>query len=378
MRAPVLLLGALRVTACAAFLSAAASPPTAFRSAGVTAPAPPAVRSSSAAAASGGGGSDDVDVDPSEYDLTLFSPCKINLFLRILRKRPDGFHDLASLFQTVAFGDDLYLKLLDGGDGDEFLCNMPGVPVDRTNLVLRALDLVRERTGTTDRYFRANLVKQVPAQAGLGGGSGNAAAAMYGANELLGRPATPEQLVEWSGELGSDITFFLSHGTAYCTGRGEVMTPVRAPFGPVKLTIVKPDMGLSTPQVFGALDYEALSEEDPEELLAHFLESGVGPGGDDAYVNDLEQPAFDCLPELRELKEELLGVEGFDHVMMSGSGTSIFCIGEATDQDAFLAEFGGREGISVFPTEFISRGEGEGVWFDRDQGWTDAKSYASI
>mmetsp|Transcript_36356 Transcript_36356/g.79554 ORF Transcript_36356/g.79554 Transcript_36356/m.79554 type:complete len:374 (-) Transcript_36356:38-1159(-) len=320
-----------------------------------------------------------VDVDPSEYDLSLFSPCKINLFLRILRKRPDGFHDLASLFQTVAFGDMLHLKLLDDDDGsstddDEFMCNMEGVPLDRSNLVLRALDLVREKTGNTDKKFRANLVKQVPAQAGLGGGSGNAAAAMFGANELLGRPATHDELVEWSGDLGSDITFFLSHGTAYCTGRGEIMTPVRAPFGPVKLCIVKPDIGLSTPQVFGALDYDQLSKEDPEELLARFLEHGVDADGDDAYVNDLEQPAFDCLPELRELKEDLLQVKGFEHVMMSGSGTSIFCIGEADDMDGFLADFGSREGISVFPTEFISREDGEGVWFEKE--WTDVNPYA--
>ena len=306
------------------------------------------------------------DVDESEYDMSLFSPCKINLFLRISRKRPDGFHDLASLFQTVAFGDMLHLKLLEGDDveDDEFLCNMPGVPLDRTNLVLRALDLVREKTGNTDKKFKANLVKQVPAQAGLGGGSGNAAAAMFGANELLGRPASQDELVEWSGELGSDITFFLSHGTAYCTGRGEIMTPVKAPFGKVKLCIVKPDIGLSTPQVFGALDYDQLSKEDPEELLARFLEFGVDADGDDAYVNDLEQPAFDCLPELKALKEDLLKVKGFDHVMMSGSGTSIFCIGEPDDMDAFMADFDSREGVSVFPTEFIQREEGEGVWFE--------------
>ena len=77
---------------------------------------------------------------------------------------------------------------------DEFECNMQGVPTDRTNLVVRALDLVRERTGNGDRSFKAGLWKQVPAQAGLGGGSGNAAAAMWGANELLGRPATLEQV----------------------------------------------------------------------------------------------------------------------------------------------------------------------------------------
>lgn len=127
--------------------------------------------------------------------LSLFSPCKINLFLRIIRKREDGFHDLASLFQAIGFGDTLDLTPIDHQDAeaDEFTCNMPGVPVDDTNLVLRALALMREKTGI-QQYFRANLVKQVPAQAGLGGGSANAATAMWGANQLMGEPATLEQV----------------------------------------------------------------------------------------------------------------------------------------------------------------------------------------
>lgn len=307
-------------------------------------------------------------VDESDYDLSLFSPCKINLFLRIIRKRSDGFHDLASLFQTIGFGDMLHLKLLEdeSSEADVFECNMEGVPTDKTNLVIRALDLVRVKTGNEGKYFKANLVKQVPAQAGLGGGSGNAAAAMWGANELLGRPATLEQLVEWSGDLGSDITFFLSEGSAYCTGRGEIMTPVDPLPDGTKVCIVKPDIGLSTPEVFKALDYDQLSTKDPEDLLKTFMEKGAVDAGEDAYVNDLEQPAFDCLPQLGELKKEIQSVEGFDHVMMSGSGTSIFCIGEPNDWDCFMKDFGGREGLNVFPAEFISRSEG--VWFQNKTG----------
>jgi 4-diphosphocytidyl-2-C-methyl-D-erythritol kinase len=139
----------------------------------------------------------------SSDTLTLFSPCKINLFLRIIRKREDGYHDLASLFQAIGFGDTLELSLRtttenddddDAANQDEFTCNMPGVPVDDTNLVLRALQLMRTKTSITEQYFSANLIKQVPAQAGLGGGSANAATAMWAANELMGRPATLEQV----------------------------------------------------------------------------------------------------------------------------------------------------------------------------------------
>lgn len=131
--------------------------------------------------------------------IVLFSPSKINLFLRIIRKRDDGYHDLASLFQAIGFGDTLELSLIDEDkkdERDEFECNMPGVPVDSSNLVLRALQLMREKTGLNKVFFRANLIKQVPAQAGLGGGSANAATAMWGANELMGRPASLEQVSE--------------------------------------------------------------------------------------------------------------------------------------------------------------------------------------
>lgn len=134
----------------------------------------------------------------SEDDLgetaTFFSPCKINLFLRILRKRDDGYHDLASLFQAIGFGDTLELTPIHQGTADTFTCNMEGVPTDSSNLVLRAIQLIRDKTGV-DMYFVANLTKECPAQAGLGGGSANAATAMWGANELMGRPASLEEVI---------------------------------------------------------------------------------------------------------------------------------------------------------------------------------------
>lgn len=141
------------------------------------------------------------------------------------------------------------------------------------------------------------------------------------------------------------------------------MTPIDPPLpSGAKLSIVKPDLGLSTPMVFKALDYNQLSKEDPEIVLTTFLQDGVVRIDDKYYINDLEQPAFDCLPELKALKDELLKVDGFDHVMMSGSGTSIYCIGEPKDMSLFMKEFDTREGVSVFNTEFINRVEG--IWFE--------------
>jgi 4-diphosphocytidyl-2-C-methyl-D-erythritol kinase len=171
--------------------------------------------------------------------------------------------------------------------------------------------------------------------------------------------------VEWSAELGSDITFFLSRGTAYCTGRGEVMTTIDPPLASgTKVCIVKPNVGLSTPTVFKALDYAALSTLDPDkELLPSFLKGSTNDVPDEYFINDLEIPAFKCVPQLAKLKQELLKVEGFDHVMMSGSGTSIFCLGEPKDRARFEAEFGTRPDVQVFFSEFIARDDD--CWFQR-------------
>lgn len=128
-----------------------------------------------------------------------------------------------------------------------------------------------------------------------------------------------------------------------------------------KICIVKPNVGLSTPAVFKALDYDKLSSKDPDsELLPKFLE-GIDKVPDDFFINDLEPPAFKNVPQLAQLKNDLLGVEGFEHVMMSGSGTSIFCLGEPKDRVSFLANFGERDDVQVFFSEFISRPQG--AWF---------------
>lgn len=149
--------------------------------------------------------------------LTLNSPAKINLFLRILNRRRDGYHNLASLFQTVDLLDQIHLSL---DERDSLSCSDPTLPVDHTNLVTKAVELFRAKTGMAFNV-RAHIDKKIPAQAGLGGGSSNAATTLWGLNTLLKNPATPQQLQVWSAEIGSDVPFFFSLGTAYCTGRGE-------------------------------------------------------------------------------------------------------------------------------------------------------------
>lgn len=248
---------------------------------------------------------------------TYRSPAKINLFLRILSRRPDGYHELASLFQAISLYDNLTVELSPSSE-DSFSCSNPALPTDSSNLVLKALSLYRRKTGILTPV-RIHLDKHIPAEAGLGGGSSNAATMLWALNQLCGGAATLDELKSWSAEIGSDITFFLSQGTAYCTGRGEVITDL--PFLPPKsLWIVKPPFGLSTPRVYQALNIETLSTSTPSRLLENFQNDRP------EYVNDLETPAFDLLPELKALKTDLQ--KSYEVVLMSGSGTSFFCVGE--------------------------------------------------
>jgi 4-diphosphocytidyl-2-C-methyl-D-erythritol kinase len=144
------------------------------------------------------------------------------------------------------------------------------------------------------------------------------------------------------------------------------MTPTEPPLPTgTKVCIVKPNIGLSTPSVFKALNYDELSDLDADEvLLPAFLNAdGVENVPSEYYINDLEPPAFRCVPELGELKAQLQQVPGFQHVMMSGSGTSMFCIGEPNDKEAFLNKFDDPKERQVFFAEFINRDHE--TWFQR-------------
>lgn len=273
--------------------------------------------------------------------LTLFSPAKLNLFLRILRKRDDGYHELASLFQTISLGDTLHFA---SSSIDELTAEGVSMPTDSSNLILRASSLFRKKTGL-ETHVKVHAIKKIPVEAGLGGGSSNAATTLWAMNEVAGRPASTKQLMEWGGEIGSDVAFFLSQGTAYCTGRGEVIQEMPAlPFDPV-LTLVKPPEGLSTPLVYKTLRANELPNRDPQVSLKCFYQ--LSP----EFYNDLEIPAFELSPSLENLKNKLL-LGGFDHVVLAGSGTTLFCIGNVKLSNANLL----RENV-----RFIRRNNSE--WY---------------
>ncbi|KAJ8907179.1 hypothetical protein NDN08_003661 [Rhodosorus marinus] len=286
------------------------------------------------------------------WDLELVSPCKINLFLRIIRKREDGYHELASMFQAISLHDDLLFDVLpDDAEGDQLECEDPNVPLDRNNLVLKAIDVFRKRTGRTEK-FRVKLNKRVPVQAGLGGGSANAATALWGVNQLCGKIATNEELADYGAEIGSDISFFFSLGTAYCTGRGEKLENV-SELMPTSLYIIKPKEGLSTGEVFKNLDIASIEDRDPLKLKEKLEQESIYTA---EFVNDLEVPSFKLCPKLADIKQASEEA-GFKVVLMSGSGTSFFCLGEPHRDFVEIFEERMKElfNVDIYQTRFLNR-----------------------
>jgi 4-diphosphocytidyl-2-C-methyl-D-erythritol kinase len=236
------------------------------------------------------------------------SPAKLNLFFRVLRKRPDGYHDIASLFQAIDLFDRLFFSL---SDQDALTCSNPTIPCDATNLVAKALAQLRARTHVPP--VKIHIEKQIPIEAGLGGGSSNAATALWGLNKLIGSPLTQYQLIEIGACIGSDVPFFFSSGTAYCTGRGEILEPFSLPESLIGY-IAKPAYGLSTPLVYKHTIVEELSQRNPEEVLKSYPQ----------FFNDLEISSFRLEPRLGSLRNELR--KSFEEVVMTGSGTAFFCL----------------------------------------------------
>jgi 4-diphosphocytidyl-2-C-methyl-D-erythritol kinase len=273
--------------------------------------------------------------------LGLFSPSKLNLFFRVLRKRDDGYHEIASLFQAISLGDFLHVGL---SEEDDFTCSDESLS-SSSNLVIKARELFRDKTGMR-HPFKIHLTKRVPIQAGLGGGSGNAASALWAFNQLLGKPAEIKELIKWSMELGSDVPFFFSNGTAFCRGRGEILENV-PPLEASLVWIAKPKMGLSTKLVYESHQADASSNVDPYSVLQAFR------NGRPDYFNDLERSAFRLLPALSNIKNNLLEA-GFETVVMTGSGTAFFCLGEAQPPSLKNIEF--------FKVHFIRRREG--CWYE--------------
>ncbi|EIP97868.1 4-diphosphocytidyl-2C-methyl-D-erythritol kinase [Opitutaceae bacterium TAV1] len=285
---------------------------------------------------------------------TVFSPAKINLFLAITGRRPDGFHDLVSVVAPLAFGDTLHAELTDAAAMSpadagtpppprfSLSCDVAGVPVDDSNLILRAARLFAGATGIkSGAHF--TLEKRIPVGAGLGGGSSNAVAALRALNALAGDPLSASTLAALAAQLGSDCPLFLHEGPVIMRGRGEQVTPlpstVAARLRGQRLLVFKPPFGVSTAWAYRRMAGRGslyLPASAAEAKIAAWLADGHAPAAD-LLFNNMEAVAFEKHLALPALLARLRERHGCTAVRMSGSGSACFALLAETDTAAAIA-----------------------------------------
>jgi len=263
--------------------------------------------------------------------LRLFAPAKVNLVLEVLGYRPDGFHELASIFTPLDFGDTVTLSLL---EEPEVRFRAQGYPVPTTegNLAMQAVRLLEKRFGKRSGV-EIVLEKRIPVEAGLGGGSSDAAAVLRGLNLLWGLRLSPEVLANLGAELGSDVPFFLWESFAWVGGRGErVKSFVPKGKSPFRLLLVKPQASLATRDVFHR--FRASGHPFSNGARARALEAALRAGDWEALPelvsNDLEETATFLLPTNQEVKNTLRKLSA-RAAFLTGSGPT--CVGVFHQQE---------------------------------------------
>ncbi|HET6892909.1 MAG TPA: 4-(cytidine 5'-diphospho)-2-C-methyl-D-erythritol kinase [Pyrinomonadaceae bacterium] len=295
----------------------------------------------------------------STNTFTVPSFAKINWNLRVLGKRVDGYHEIRTLLQTVSLHDNLSFTLRE--DPDIVLsCNDPYVPTDTNNLIIRAARALRDNFGVKSGAKIA-LEKHIPVQAGLGGGSSNAAVTLLALAHLWELPASITELREIAASLGADVPFFFYGGCSLGTGVGTTLSPL--PDHPtVPLLIVTPRAKVSTSEAYGALHLSALTSPASDSILAVSRGSGNSKDFDQWSVpgeqaNDFEQVIFDIEPEIARVKVALLQT-GARAALLAGSGSSVFGIFDNREaQQRAVQEIRVESGWRVFSCDTISREE---------------------
>ena len=244
--------------------------------------------------------------------------CKINLGLDILRRRPDGFHDVETVMYPVRGLFDVVEVTRTEASGAEFRAEGLAVDCDAAdNLCLRAFRLMHDRYGVDG--VRIRLDKRVPFGAGLGGGSSDATAVIRAGDDLFGLHLDEAERIDCAAALGSDTAFFVRNTPQLCTGRGEVMMPCPIDLAGMTLVIIKPDEGVSTREA-----YAGVSPCVPAVSLAERLQRPVTEW-QRSVTNAFEPSVFAAHPAIRAAKERLLAA-GAVYAAMSGSGSAVFAL----------------------------------------------------
>jgi len=294
---------------------------------------------------------------PTTTTTKFLCPAKVNLFLKVLGIRPDGYHEISTLMQPVSLYDELTVEVADGS-GVEVICPSNEVPSGPSNLAYKAAELFLKETGIIKK-IKLSIVKHIPVGAGLGGGSSDAASVLIALNSMTGAGASEEALMRLGAEIGSDVPFFILRSPALASGRGTEMTRVVLP--QYHYVLVNPGFPVSTAWAYNNLDLTKVNQDYNLTYSAKALSRadnkwGHSPVGrlKSSLVNDLETATVAAHPVLARLKDALLE-SGADGALMSGSGPTVF--GVFVDRGAAAAAFENiREGLPRGMKVFLAEG----------------------
>ena len=276
-------------------------------------------------------------------EVRVLSPAKINLFLKILGERSDGYHEIRTLMQLVDLTDEILLRRVEAGIELRVAGLAAGVPEHEENLVWRAARLVLQEMGGGGGVS-ISLYKRIPVGGGLGGGSSNAAATLWGMKSLFRLPISMAELKNWAMLLGSDVPFFLTSGCALAEGRGEVLKEVRLPQR--WAVIIFPGFGISTKWAYDRKKIKLTKGEEKGKNMC-FGTAPSGEGLSQPYINELEEVVREKYPLIGDLKAALLD-SGAKMALMSGSGSSVYGIFDDRERAKEAAShWRGQEGYLV-------------------------------
>jgi 4-diphosphocytidyl-2-C-methyl-D-erythritol kinase len=247
--------------------------------------------------------------------MQVLAPAKINLSLKILDRRSDGFHEIETLMAPISLYDEIKIEKRNSGEGIQFRCDDPSVPAGSDNLIVRAAKSFFAATNLESAVL-IELKKKIPHGAGLGGGSSDAASTLLALNDLFETKLPREALVKIAETIGSDVPFFIFRAPALCRGRGELVTPVKLK-EKLPILLLKPAFVVSTAWAYSRW-------QDSREIPAVRYAAQEFDG--QIVVNDLERPVFEKFVFLAHLKRWLLEQAEVTAALMSGSGSTVFAV----------------------------------------------------
>jgi 4-diphosphocytidyl-2-C-methyl-D-erythritol kinase len=264
--------------------------------------------------------------------VTCFSPAKINLFLNILQKRADGYHELETIMQTLDFGDDIQI-VFGENLGIQMHCDHPRVPRDSSNLVWKAIDSFYQAAGIKNPGVSITLHKRIPVGSGLGGGSSNAGTVLKALNQWHAFPLSDLQLHQVAAMLGSDINFFLNRGTWFCTGRGErVIRKIESRRWTFLLLF--PGFESSTQKVYERFILDLTKAPFHPSVLQSNLSQGSPEELEKQIHNSLREPFLSCYSQSEPLLK-CIEQETSRKACVSGSGSTLFLICDDDENASF-------------------------------------------